>query len=97
LSQRQNPRDTIINNMISIQQTSFLSVIMMIQIRMSKYNNRLKENDYTPEEEAEIYNSQLKDILQNTRWYLDNIESMAEYRVRWVNYAAVNITKPKGL
>ena len=83
--------------MINILLISYLSVIMMIQIKLSKYNNWLKENGYTIEEEASLYLRQLDDIIRNTRWYLDNYEKLATYRVRWVNYSACNITKPKDL
>ena len=71
-----------------------MNVIMMIQIEMIPNNNHLKESGYTLTEEAMIYAEQLVDILQNTRWYLDNLESLVEYRVRWNCYALKSATLP---
>lgn len=40
----------------------------------------------TIEEEAEMYEEQLQDIIDNPGWYLDNFEGLREYRVSWKNY-----------
>jgi hypothetical protein len=68
----------------------------MIQLRLNN-TNWLRNNEYSSDEEGEIYERQLCDILTNTRWYLDNLEFLVEYRVSWVNYRRCNITKPKHL
>jgi hypothetical protein len=39
------------------------------------------------QEQADIYDEQLKDILDNTRWYLDNLHYLGEYRVDWHTYS----------
>ena len=52
-----------------------------------KNNNWLKDNGYSKEEEERIYNYQLQDILNNTRWYLDNIHFLKEYKVSWICYS----------
>jgi len=60
---------------------------MVVKIIFRSDNNWLKDSNYTLEEEAEIYDYQLDDILENTRWYLDNIDFMKVYRVRWHQYS----------
>ena len=59
---------------------------MALKIRVCKTNNWLKDNGYTLQEEIEIYKRQLQDIIDNPRWYLDNLEYLVTYRVRWKNY-----------
>jgi hypothetical protein len=60
----------------------------MIKVKFCHTNNNwLKEQGYTVEEEAKLYDDQLQDILDNTRWYLDNLEFMRQYRVSWGNYS----------
>jgi len=44
------------------------------------------DNGYTFKEETEIYKSQLQDILDNTRWYLDSLDYLNAYRVSWHCY-----------
>lgn len=46
----------------------------------------LKGNDYTPEQEEAIYDDNLQDVLDNTRWYLDNLEMLRSYMVSWKRY-----------
>ncbi len=66
----------------------------MIQIRRHQNNNWLKESGYTKEEEIKIFDDQLADLLENTRWYLDNLETMKTYRVFWFNPKKKNATIP---
>ena len=66
----------------------------MIQIRRHPNNSWLKESGYTKEEEIEIFDKQLVDILENTRWYLDHLDSMKTYRVFWFNPKKKNATFP---
>lgn len=58
----------------------------MMKILLFQNNNLLKNNGYTLADEAEIYDNQLVDIIENTRWYLDNLDTMPTYRVSWKNY-----------
>lgn len=66
----------------------------MIQIRRHQNNNWLKESGYTKEEEIKIFDDQLIDILDNTRWYLDNLDTMKTYRVFWFNPKKKNAVFP---
>jgi hypothetical protein len=58
----------------------------MIKIQINKNNSWLCEAGYEKEEEIKIYDDNLKDVLDNTRWYLDNLDYLVEYRVFWGNY-----------
>ena len=58
-----------------------------------KNNNWLDKNGYSKEEEERIYQYQLKDIIDNTRWYLDNLEYLCTYRLSYVCYT----NKRKGI
>jgi len=53
---------------------------------MLSQDSSLTENGYSIEEQAAIYDSQLVDILENIRWYLDNLDSMRTYTVAWKSY-----------
>lgn len=66
----------------------------MIQVKIHPRNNWLKECGYTKEEEIKIFDDQLKDILENTAWYLDHFETMKTYRVFWFNPKKKNATFP---
>lgn len=46
----------------------------------------LQENDYSKKEEQQTYDNLLKDILKNTRWYLDNLDYLCEFKVNWEEY-----------
>jgi len=59
---------------------------MPIKIKINANNSWLQEAGYSEEEEAKIYSDNLQDILDNPRWYLDNIGSLREYKVRWNCY-----------
>ena len=65
----------------------FGTQIKMLQLKLLKNNNWLRYNDYSIEEERKIYEYQLKDILENTRWYLDSCDFLCEYRVSWIRYS----------
>lgn len=58
----------------------------MIQLQINPTNNWLKNNGYSREEEKKIYIEQLKDIYDNPRYYLDNLDYMIEYRLSGTNY-----------
>lgn len=59
-----------------------------MKIALTSGNNWLKDNEYSIEEEREIYLQNLEDIYSNPRWYLDNLEYLVEYRVSFINYKA---------
>jgi hypothetical protein len=55
-------------------------------IRTLTSNRWLKDAGYTVEEEAKIYERNLQDIKDNTRWYLDNLDYLVGYKVSWHCY-----------
>jgi hypothetical protein len=57
-----------------------------VKIRLFPSNNHLCDNGYTKEEESEIYDALLQDVIDNPRWYLDNLHSLRTFRVSWMNY-----------
>jgi hypothetical protein len=66
----------------------------MIQVRTHPNNNWLCDSGYSREEEQKLYDDQLQDILDNTRWYLDNLETLKTYRVYWKSYKEHSATLP---
>lgn len=66
----------------------------MIKIKMSTGSVRLRESGYTIQEEAAVYEAQLQDILDNTRWYLDQESYLPIYKVRWKDYRTSCPTVP---
>lgn len=65
-----------------------------VQIQFTNSSSLLAKSDYSMEEQGQIYDYQLQDVIENTRWYLDNIEFMREFRVSWVDYKTQRWTKP---
>lgn len=65
-----------------------------IRIQFTNGSSLLDKSGYTLEEQGQIYDYQLQDVIENTRWYLDNIEFMREFRVSWVDYKTQKWTKP---
>lgn len=65
-----------------------------MNVRRQINNTWLKDAEYTLQEEIEIYNYQLKDIIANPRWYLDNVDKMGEYKVSWATYRLKSATLP---
>lgn len=57
-----------------------------MRIKIHTHSNWLCNAGYTQEEESALYDSQLQDVIENPRWYLDNLEDMSEYRVSWTRY-----------
>jgi hypothetical protein len=66
----------------------------MIKLRTHPKNNWLEASGYSKKQQEAIYLAQLQDILDNTRWYLDNLENMQTYRVHWHRYRKGSITLP---
>lgn len=60
---------------------------MAIKIKYIHTNNTWLDNKaYSKEEQHTLYDDSLQDVLDNTRWYLDNLDYLREYRVYWGNY-----------
>lgn len=66
----------------------------MIKIILHDKNHWLEASGYSLQDEARIYDENLQDILDNTRWYLENFEKLKTYRVRWSNYRLKGATTP---
>lgn len=67
----------------------------MIQIKLVKgQNNQLQYNGYTVEEEGKIYDDIIQDVIDHTRWYLDNLHRLEEIRLSWKNYKYRTATCP---
>ena len=66
-----------------------------MKIKIMKHNNLLSVAGYDTDEEIKIYERQLKEIYENPRWYLDNAYKLPEYRLSWVSYNDVNISRPR--
>lgn len=58
----------------------------MIKIALLPNNRSLKQNNYSMEDEEEIYDNVLQDIYDNPRWYLDNVDYLSVFYVSWKNY-----------
>ena len=67
---------------------------MVVRIYLKSNTSWLRESLYEVEDEILLYDEQLKDIMKNTRWYLENLEYMCEYRVRWKDYSLKSPTLP---
>jgi hypothetical protein len=65
-----------------------------IHIQFTGTSSLLDSSDYTLKDQEEIYDAMLLDLMENTRWYLDNYEYLREFRVSWVDYKTQKITKP---
>ena len=59
---------------------------MVMKIAIMNNSSWLKNSFYEEEDEEIVYREQLGDILNHTRWYLDNLHYIPEYRVRWNDY-----------
>ena len=67
---------------------------MAVKVRLGDSTNLLRECGYSLEEEAEIYDEVLQDVYNDPRWYLDNIESIECFRVRWKDYRTTHPVMP---
>lgn len=66
-----------------------------MKLNLFPQNNRLSDNGFSLQEEEALYERQLREIIANPRWYLDNLDNMREYRVSWVNYKYTKISTPR--
>jgi hypothetical protein len=64
----------------------------MMKVKFYGKSSWLKDAGYTLEEEEKLYDEMLKDVLRNTRWYLDNLDTLHPFRVRWHTYSRVKST-----
>ena len=64
------------------------------EIEMHPTNAFLKEADYSLAEEEDIYNQQLQHVYDNPGLYLDNLNMLREYRLRWKDYRLRTPTLP---
>lgn len=62
----------------------------MVVIAKNFNDSWLKNSGYSIEEEWEIYYYCLKDVYDNPRWYLDNLDRLPVFRVRFLNYSKPN-------
>ena len=67
---------------------------MALRIQFITNSNRLNVNGFTFDQEIQVYDKQLEDVYDNPRWYLDNLEYLVEYRLRWKNYNHTPATLP---
>ena len=56
--------------------------------------NELRENGYSLPEQEIAYDDNVQDIIDRTRWYLDNLDYLPTYRVSWKNYRYNKPTMP---
>jgi hypothetical protein len=57
-----------------------------MRLNLNLESNWLSNCGYSHQKQIEIYDEQLEDIMLNTRWYLDHLDEMKEYRVFWTRY-----------
>jgi hypothetical protein len=65
-----------------------------IEVRFYDKSSWLKDADYSYIEENQILDDLLNDVLMNTRWYLDNLDYLREFRVSWGNYRSKTPPSP---
>lgn len=52
--------------------------------------------DVPPEEEEEAFNACLQDVIDNPRYYLDNLDRIKEFKVSWLYYGSKQNCKRLG-
>lgn len=66
---------------------------------VERYQFVINERGYIEipkEEEEEAFNSCLQDVIDNPRYYLDNLDRIKEFKVSWLNYASKEACKRVG-
>lgn len=66
----------------------------MMKIKFVGISQNLSDAGYEIYEQADIYEETLKDVYNNTRWYLDNLDNLKGYRVAWKDYKTKSCTVP---
>ena len=57
-------------------------------------SQNLTDSEYSIQEQGDIYEECLKDVYNNPRWYLDNLDSLRSFRVAWKNYGNKSSVTP---
>lgn len=65
-----------------------------IEVTLTTKSNWLRDAGYSVEDQEKIYDDLLTDVIENPRWYLDQLNYLPEFRVNWVNYVKQNNTRP---
>lgn len=56
-----------------------------MKIKFSGRSQQLKDN-YTFDEEKQLYEDSLREVYENPRWFLDNLDKLSSFRVSWKDY-----------
>jgi len=67
----------------------------MMKIALLPNDRHLKQNGYSIEEQDEIYDDLLQDVIDNPRWYLDNVDYLSTFYVSWKNYRYTSPVSPR--
>ena len=67
---------------------------MVVKVCFKNDSSWLSAQGYSITEQAIIYDECLEDVIENTAFYLDQLDYIREFRVSWVDYRKQNITKP---
>ena len=65
-----------------------------IKLNFKGRSSWLNDSGYTREQQAKIYDDLLEDVLANPRWYLDQLDYLAEFKVHWIDYSKQKVTRP---
>jgi hypothetical protein len=66
----------------------------MVEVRICDNCNLLSEAGYDKAEQAAIYEENLKEIINDPRRWLNELETKKTYRVDWKNYRYKTPTLP---
>ena len=66
----------------------------MISVKFVGRSQHLSDAGYSIEEQEELYDDTLKDVYNNPRWYLDNLDNLSSYKVAWKDYKSKTCTVP---
>ena len=66
----------------------------MIRVNFSGISQNLSDAGYDFHEQEDVYESTLKDVYNNPKWYLANLDSLKSYRVSWKDYKTKSCTMP---
>lgn len=65
-----------------------------INVRFNSSSSWLKDSRYTIKQQSLLYDAVLQDVINHTRWYLDQLDYLSEFKVSWADYRKPGITKP---
>jgi len=66
----------------------------MMKVKFVGISQNLGDAGYEIYDQADIYEQSLKDVYNNPRWYLDNLDSLKSFRVAWKDYKTKSCTVP---